>query len=184
MSPTLSLVVAGSLLAAAGVPFVLPGRWAGTALAAFPRSPRASALCFGACSIWFLRRVWNLPLAEFGEYHVPLSCGFAVLSVLCFKWAPEFLAVRGLCGLVLLGAAPVLDAVYMRYDAPLVYVQKPLVYLCITLAILLAVQPWRLRDFIAWIFKRKSRSLGFGCLLVGCGMVLCALAPAIGSTSG
>jgi hypothetical protein len=50
------------------------------------------------------------------------------------------------------------------------------VYLCIAIAIWLGAQPWRLRDFLSWVFARQARSRGLGALFVAYGAVLVAAA--------
>ncbi|HSY53669.1 MAG TPA: hypothetical protein VK785_04435 [Opitutaceae bacterium] len=176
MNLTLANLIPGVVLIALGAPLALASRWASASFIAFPRSRLASWICFGVSAVWFLDNIWHLSSADHGDYHVLLFCAFATVTVLAMRWAPDFLAVRGLCGLVLLGAMPLLMAGYMNYNRPLIYFQKSLVYVCIALAIWLAAQPWRLRDFLAWLFRRTVRSHACGCLLVAYGMLLCGLA--------
>jgi len=146
------------------------------ALRAMPRSSTASYFLFGAAAVWFLYNVWHLSPADFGDYRVPLLFAFAAIAALSFKCVPDFLAVRGLAVLVLLGAWPVLMAGYMVWDHPQVYFLKVFVYLCIVLAIWLGTQPWRLRDFLEWLFARSGRSRGIGGLLAAYGLLLAILA--------
>ena len=58
---------------------------------------------FGAGAVWFLINIWNLSPADFGEYRTPLFVFFGAVAILAFKYVPDFLAVRGVCALVLLG---------------------------------------------------------------------------------
>jgi hypothetical protein len=50
------------------------------------------------------------------------------------------------------------------------------VYVAIALAIWLGAQPWRLRDFLGWLFARPARSRGLGALFLAYGLVLCVAA--------
>jgi hypothetical protein len=103
---------------------------------------------------------------------VPLFFAFAAIAALAFKCVPDFLAVRGLCVLVLLGAWPELMAGYMVWDHNQIYLLKVFVYICIVLAIWLGTQPWRLRDFLEWLFAQPGRTRGIGGLLAAFGLLL------------
>ena len=83
---------------------------------------------------------------------------------------------RGACALVLIGAAPFLDAAYMQYDRPARLFMVSLVYVALALSIWLGAQPWRLRDFFNWLFAREARSRILGGLFVAYGIVLCGAA--------
>ena len=85
---------------------------------------------------------------------------------------PDFLAVRGLSVLVLVGAMPLLDAAYMEYGHPQRLFMVTPVFVAIALAIWLGAQPWRLRDFFNWLFGQPHRARGFGGLLTGYGLLL------------
>jgi hypothetical protein len=50
------------------------------------------------------------------------------------------------------------------------------VYLAIALAIWLGAQPYRLRDFLTWLFARPGRSRALGVLFAAYGLVLCGAA--------
>jgi hypothetical protein len=89
---------------------------------------------------------------------------------------PDFLAVRGLCAIVLMGAMPLLDAGYMNYEYWQIYFYKVAVFVAIALAIWLAAQPWRMRDFITWLLARPSRARGLGAALSVYGLLVAAVA--------
>lgn len=168
-------LLVGLLLAASGA-LLLSGRpGVAVALRAFPRSPVATALCFGPAALWFLYVVWNMPMADFGEYRTFFTVGFAIVAVLSFRYAPDFLAVRGLAGLILLAAWPLLMAGYMDYR-PQVYPLKVVVYIGIALAIWLGASPYRMRDGIAWMQAGAGRARLVGSSFAVVGAVLCAMA--------
>jgi hypothetical protein len=176
MSLSVATLIPGLLLFALGLPLLLGSQGWVAALKSMPRSPAASYLLFGAAALWFLNNVWHLSPADFGDYRVPLLFAFAAIAALSFKCVPDFLAVRGLAVLVLLGAWPVLMAGYMVWDHPQVYFLKVFVYLCIVLAIWLGTQPWRMRDFLEWLFARPGRSRGLGGFLAAYGLLLSIIA--------
>lgn len=166
----------GLLLLVLGLPLLLNHRGFVGALQRMPRSTGAAAVFFGVGALWFLYTVWHLSVADFGEYRVPLTVGFGLVAVLAFKCVPDFLAVRGLCVLVLMSATPLLGAAYMEYQYPQRLFMVSLVYLLIALAIWLGSSPFRLRDFFERVFARPSRIRTFGALLFGYGAVLTAVA--------
>lgn len=176
MSLTLATLIPGLLLLGLGLPLLLNHSGWVAALKGFPRSQRAAYLFFGGGAVWFLYAVWHLSPADFGDYRTYLFVGFALIALLAFKCVPDFLAVRGLAAVVLMGAMPLLDAAYMEYGKPQRLLMVSLVYLAIALAIWLGAQPWRLRDFLSWLFARPQRARTFGGVLAGYGLLLAIVA--------
>ncbi|WP_414664610.1 hypothetical protein [Horticoccus sp. 23ND18S-11] len=176
MSLTLATLIPGLLLILLGVPLVLNHSGYTAMLKAFPRSTAAAYLFFGAGAAWFLYAIWNLSPADFGEYRTYLFIGFLIVAVLSFKCVPDFLAVRGLAAVVLMGAMPLLQAAYMEYDKPQRLLMVSIVYLALSGAIVLGAQPWRLRDFFSWLFAQPSRARGIGGALAAYGVVLSIVA--------
>ena len=176
MSLFLATLLPGLLLLIVGAPLLLNHRGYVTALERMPRSMTAAAVFFGLGAAWFLWAVWHLSVADFGEYRTPLTIGFALIAALSFKCVPDFLAVRGLCVLVLMSATPLLGAAYMEYQYPQRLFMVSLVYLLIIFAIWLGASPYRLRDFFERLFARPGRIRAFGALLVGYGALLTVVA--------
>jgi hypothetical protein len=177
MSLTVATLIPGLLLILLGLPLALNSLGWAAILKGFPRSTLATYLTFGGGALWFLcGAIWNLSPADFGDYRKILFGGFAAIAVLSFKCVPDFLAVRGLCVLVLMGAMSLLMAAYMEYDKPQRLLMVTLVYLCITLAIWLGAQPWRMRDFIQWLFARPGRARSVGGAIAAYGVLLSIVA--------
>jgi hypothetical protein len=176
MSLFAASLLAGLILLLFGIPLLIDHSGAKAAFKAFPRSATAGYIVFSAAAAWFLYNIWHLSNADFGEYRTLLFLLFGAVAVLAFKCVPDFLGVRGACALVLIGAAPFLDAAYMQYDQPLRLFMVSFVYLSIALAIWVGAQPWRMRDFLGWLFARSPRSRGLGGFLVAYGCLLCAVA--------
>lgn len=176
MSLLLATLIPGLILLAVGVPLLLNQSGFAGLLKALPRSTRATYLFFGGGAVWFLYNIWNLSPADFGDYRKPLFFGFGAIAVLSFKYVPDFLAVRGLCVLMLTSAAPLLGAAYMEYEHKQRLLMVTVVYVGIALAIWLGAQPWRLRDFLVWLFARPGRSRAFGAALAGYGLLLSGVA--------
>ena len=175
MSLFSATLAAGLILVALGAPLLLDHSGIKAAMRAFPRSASAGYVAFGAGAAWFLYNVWNLSKADFGEYRTILFIGFAAIAILAFRCVPDFLGVRGACALVLIGAAPFLDAAFMEYDRPQRLFMVAFIYGALALAIWLGAQPWRLRDFLGWLFARPARSRGLGGFLVAYGFLLCGV---------
>jgi hypothetical protein len=169
-------LIPGLLLFALGALLLIGGDSAGSLLKGLPRSMVAAVVFFGGAAAWFLYHVLHLSQADFGDYRKPLFAGFAVVAALAFKFAPDFLAVRGLAALTLLGGWPLLMAAYMKYEHPRRLLMVSAVYLAVTLAIWLGAQPWRLRDWLAWLFARPARARVAGGLLGGYGLLLVVVA--------
>jgi hypothetical protein len=176
MSLFAATLASGLILLALGLPLLIDHSGITAAIRAFPRSTSAGYVVFGAGAAWFLYNIWNLSPADFGEYRTVLFIGFAAIAVLAFKCVPDFLGVRGACALVLIGATPFLDAAFMHYDRPQRLFMVAFVYAALALAIWLGAQPWRLRDFLGWLFERPARSRGLGGLMVAYGFLLCGVA--------
>ena len=74
------------------------------------------------------------------------------------------------------GAMPLLDAAYMEYDKPQRLFMVSAVYVALSCAIWLGAQPWRLRDFLGWLFARPGRARGLGGAVAAYGVLLAIVA--------
>jgi hypothetical protein len=176
MSLFLATLLPGLVLIALGVPLLLNSSRAVASLKTMPRSTSAAVVLFGIGAIWFLWNVLHLSAADFGEYRVLLAFAFGAVAVLSFKCVPDFLAVRGLCVLVLLAATPLLGAAYMEFQSPQRLFLVTFVYVLIVLALWLGASPFRLRDFFGWLFARPGRTRAIGALLAAYGVLLAIVA--------
>jgi hypothetical protein len=176
MSITAATLVPGLLLILLGAPLLLNHSGYAAVLKAFPRSTAAAFLFFGVGAAWFLYAIWHLSPADFGEYRTYLFIGFLLVAILSFKCVPDFLAVRGLATIVLMGAMPLLQAAYMEYDKPQRLFMVTAVYAALAGAIWLGAQPWRLRDFFTWLFAQPRRARGIGGVLAAYGVILSVVA--------
>jgi len=118
MSLFIATLLTGLLMIAWGIPFLRGGDGVREAAFALLRSQRAAQVLFGAASLWFLFNVSRLGPADFGDYKMLLLALFGASALGAFVYTPDFLAVRGLAGLILLAAGPLLGAAYMRYEEP------------------------------------------------------------------
>jgi hypothetical protein len=178
MSLFLATLLPGLFLALLGALLVWNGPHVHSTAKALPRSQNATWLFFGAGSAWFLWRLSKLSEADliFFQTPVPVMVGFGVLAVLAFVYTPDFLAVRGLCILMLLAAEPLLYAAYMEWSHPQRLLMVTAVYLGLALALYLAAAPYRLRDFFDWLFRQPSRARLLGAILLAYGLATTASA--------
>src|SRR5687767_15630118 len=176
MSLTVATLIPGLLLLLLGVPLLLNHSGYTAMLKAFPRSSAAAYLFFGVGAAWFLYAIWHLSPADFGEYRTYLFIGFLLVAIFSFKCVPDFLAVRGLATIVLMGAMPLLQSAYMEYEKPQRLLMVSVVYVSLSGAIWLGAQPWRLRDFFGWLFAQPGRARGIGGVLAGYGLLLALVA--------
>ena len=145
---------------------------------ALPRSQRSAWLFFGASAVWFIWRLSRVGESDliFFQQPMPLMIGFGVLALLAFIYTPDFLAVRGLCILMLMVAEPVLKAGYMNFEHWQINFYKVAVYLGLALALYLAAAPFRMRDFFEWLFGAPGRPRTLGALLLIYGLATSATA--------
>ena len=176
MSLTVATLIPGLLLILLGVPLLMNHSGYAAMLRAFPRSTAAAYLFFGAGAAWFLYAILHLSPADFGEYRTYLFIGFLLVSIFSFRCVPDFLAVRGLATIVLMGAMPLLQSAYMEYEKPQRLLMVSVVYLSLSGAIWLGAQPWRLRDFFTWLFAQPKRARGLGGALAAYGVVVAIVA--------
>lgn len=175
MSPFTAITLAGLACLLLGSLFLWNGPGVSTMARGFPRSTRAAWFTLGIAALWTLYHITRLGPSDFGEYRVPIFVAFAAVAALSFKYAPDFLAVRGACALVLLCAWVMLTATYGHYEF-LTLVFKAALYVAVLIALYLAVAPFRLRDFFQWLFARGGRARGLGGALTACGILFVAAA--------
>ena len=178
MSLFLATLLPGLFLTLLGGLLLWNSPFVGSAARTLPRSNRAAWVFFGVATVWFLWRVSKLGESDliFFKTPQPVMAAFAVLAVLAFIYAPDFLAVRGLCTLMLLAAEPLLYAAYMEYSHPQRLLMVTAVYVGLGLALYLAAAPFRLRDFFDWMFRMPARPRAVGAILLTYGLATAAAA--------
>lgn len=176
MSLFLATLLPGLLIALLGAFLFWPG--AAAAAKGLPRSQPAAWALFGAGALWFIWRLSRTGEADliFFQTPAPVMIGFGALAVLAFIYTPDFLAVRGLCVLMLLGAEPLLHSAYMEWHHPQRLLMVTVVYLGLTAALYLAAYPFRLRDFFDWLFRTPGRPRLAGAVLLAYGLATSAAA--------
>ncbi|MDR0901407.1 MAG: hypothetical protein LBM92_01385 [Opitutaceae bacterium] len=169
--PGIFLIALGALLLAGNTAIV-------SSLKALPRSRKAAVVFFGGGALWFLWVVNGLSTADLVLFESPrpFMFIFGAVAVAAFYYVPEFLAVRGLCVLMVLAACPLLRAAFGEYAHTQRLLMVALVYVGVALAMYFAVVPYRMRDFLQWLFTRMTRARALGAALFAYGLLLGAAA--------
>ena len=148
--------VIGLLLMVAGLLTLARLGPVGEGLRRFPRSRSMGiGLCIAA-AVWAWWLVWTIDLGEFSNWRPRILILIPVAALLTMVFVEEFLAVRSLGMLVLLGAEPLLEAAWMRPEGSRLFLVS-LVYVGITLSLFWIGMPYVLRDQIGWIIARQAR---------------------------
>jgi hypothetical protein len=178
MTLFLSTLLSGLFLVLLGVLLVWSGPRVRSTAKALPRSSRGAFVFFGLGAIWFLWRISRLGESDliFFQSPWPVMAAFGMLAALSFVYAPDFLAVRGLCVLVLLAAEPLLFSAYMEWEYPQRLLMVTAVYIALGLALYLAAAPYRLRDFFEWLFRAPGRARLLGAIVLTYGLATTAMA--------
>ena len=97
------------------------------------------------------------------------------LLVMSFKFLPDFLAVRGASILVLFYSREALDAAFMQEPESRLFMVS-IVYVGIAIALYLGAWPYRLRDFLNWLYVPSQRLRILGVSMAAYGLLLGAIA--------
>lgn len=173
MTLSLATLITGIFLIAFGAHFLWHGMASEKSAKAFPRSKAAAYILMGAATAWLLSIVMNLGPADFGQYKKLLFILFLTVGVGSFYFVPDFLAVRGLAALILLIGWQLLMAGYMQAPKSLPIVC--FVYAMVVIALILGASPYKLRDFLEWLYKSEARPKIFGGIFAVYGLFLAGI---------
>lgn len=165
----------GLFLVCFGAHFLWYGLNSAKTVQGFPRSKPAAYILLGSAAAWFLYKVTQLGPADFGQYKNVLFIIFLITAVGSFIYVPDFLAVRGLAALILLTSGALLDAAYMETPVSRLFLVS-FVYIAIVIALVLGASPYKLRDFLSWLYDKNLRPRIFGGLFAIYGLFLVGLA--------
>lgn len=125
-------------------------------LKAFPRSSFFGMVLLAVAAVWFYWLVSTMDLGEFEKFRRAFKIGTPIAAVLTGLFVQEFLAVRSLGMIVLLGAEALLEAAWLRPEMARLWLVS-LVYVWITAALFWVGMPYTLRDQIGWISASPTR---------------------------
>lgn len=140
-------------------------------LRTFPRSKALGLVLLVVAALWSWLLVRTIDLGEFTNWKPRILLIIPIAAFLTWQYVDEFLAVRALGMLVLLGAEPLLEAAFLRPELSRLFLVS-LVYLWITLALFWIGMPYTLRDQIGWVTRTEGRWKAAAVAGVAYGVVL------------
>jgi hypothetical protein len=171
-------LITGLILLSLGALFLVSNSAIISMFKAFPRSQTAAVIVFGGGAAWFVYNVANMSAADVIGFSTPTPFVFIFggLALAAFFYLPEFLSVRGLSVVILVGSWPLLMSAYGRYEFPQRLLMVSALYVAITAALYLAASPFRLRDFFDWLYRAPGRARILGGALAAYGLLLAGTA--------
>ncbi len=146
------------------------------AILGFPRSQKFAVGLLVVALAWFIgRHVMSLTSADFGEYKPYIGLIAVFIAVSSYIFVNDFLAVRSFCILILFYSRETLDAAWLQEPTSRLLLVS-IIYLLITSALYFGAWPYRMRDFLNWIFEKQNRAASFGWVFVGVGFALFGVA--------
>lgn len=145
------------------------------AMRRFPRStPIGCVLTLGA-TVWFLYYVSLETVADFASMKPFLYLLFGAVGVGTCLFVRDFLAVRGLAVILLLGAKLITDTARV-VDTDWRLVLVTLAYVWVFVGMWFTISPWRMRDLIEWATASEARTRLVSGLRLSFGVLMLALA--------
>ena len=175
MSLFTATVILGLLLLGLGSVLLWNPPMVGRSFQRALRSLSVTICTMGLGAGWFLYEISQLGESDFGDYKKLLFVFFLAIAVLSFFHTRDFLAVRGASILVLMSARIFLEAAFMEEPISRLFLVS-LVYVGIVAALYLGTVPFRLRDFLSWLFAHSRRPRALGLALSSYGLLLCVVA--------
>ena len=177
MTMTLANVayILGGLMTAGSVLAIIVPSTLRQALLAFPRNKPAALILTAIDMVWVAALVLDIPMGRF-EHLKPAIYVVAPLSFfLMVRYMDELLAARALGGLLLLVAAPVLDAARW-HDSNWRFVITVWAYLAVVAGMALVLAPFYFRRWSAWWVAQDARLRAGGVVKLALGLFILSLA--------
>jgi len=149
-------LIAGLFLLLVGVPGLIKPELARGFAQGLPRSRVAGFVFLTVDLFWSLWLLATMEMGEFSSFRRPLLIILPIGFFLVLMFVDEFLAVRALGILFLLGAEPLLDAAFFRTEPSRLLVTV-FAYLLILIGLFWVTMPYLLRDQINWSARRPWR---------------------------
>ena len=126
-------------------------------------------------SVWFEQNLQNSEISDFAAFRPFLLGGVIAIGVASCFVVRDYLSVRALAIVLCLVADVVLDA-QRWHPSPWRYLVTVWMYVWVTLAIWVALSPWRVRDWLDWCARSEGRVRLLGLSGVIWGALISALA--------
>lgn len=140
----------------------------------FPRSETWGALLLALATAWAAWLAGTINLMEYTRFRPLFVLAAVALGVTSWLYVREFIAVRALGILFLLGANVLLDACFLREDA-LRLIVVGYAYAMVVMGMVMVGAPYLLRDVIGWYFANPFRGKLLLLLEILSGLVLLGL---------
>jgi hypothetical protein len=125
-------------------------------LRGFPRNVPVGVALMLIGTVWFEWNLNNENLDDIAKFKTAMQAAFAVLGVASCFYVKDFLAVRGLCVVMLMAAWLVCDTA--RWHPSLWRdAISGWAYVWALAGLWWSVQPWRARDAIQWVVATPGR---------------------------
>ena len=137
------------------------------AILGFPRSQKFAVGLLVVALAWFIgRHVMSLTSADFGEYKPYIGLIAVFIAVSSYIFVNDFLAVRSFCILILFYSRETLDAAWLQEPTSRLLLVS-IIYLLITSALYFGAWPYRMRDFLNWLYHntKRPKTLGFSLIV-------------------
>ena len=142
----------------------------------FPRSDLMGGILLALATAWAAWLAGTMNLMEYTRFRPLFVLAAVALGVTSWLYVREFIAVRALGVLLLLGANILLDACFLREDG-LRLIVVAYAYVLIVKGMFMVGAPYLLRDTIDWAFANPFRGklllllgLVFALVLLGLGV--------------
>jgi hypothetical protein len=129
-------------------------------------------------SVWFEQNLQNSEISDFAAFRPFLLGGVIAIGVASCFVVRDYLSVRALAIVLCLVADVVLDA-QRWHPSPWRYLVTVWMYVWVTLAIWVALSPWRVRDGLDWCARSEGRVRLLGLSGVIWGALISALAVTV-----
>jgi hypothetical protein len=149
-------IIAGIILVLIGLPGLIRPATTQDWSKRLPRSYIAGIVLLSIDLVWSLWLLATMEMGEFQSFRRPLLIILPIGYFLVLRFVDEFLAVRALGILCLLGAEPLLDAAFFRTEGARLVVTV-FAYLLIIAGIMWVTMPYLLRDQINWGARNHLR---------------------------
>jgi hypothetical protein len=149
-------LIAGLFLLLVSLPGLIKPELARGFAQRLPRSRVAGFVLLTIDLFWILWLLATMEMGEFSSFRRPLLIILPIGFFLVLRFVDEFLAVRALGILFLLGAEPLLDAAFFRTEETRLLVTV-FAYLLIVIGLFWVTMPYLLRDQINWSARTPWR---------------------------
>ena len=139
-----------------------------------PRSRIAGFVLVTVALVWSFWLLATMEMGEFAPFRKPLLIALPIGYVLVLRFVDELLAARALGVLCLLGAEPLLDAAFLRYETARLVVTV-FAYILVIVGLFWVTMPYLLRDQIDWTSRGAWRWRSLHGVILGYGAVMIVL---------